>query len=423
MDQLLWSKIKSTLEFALENRHSSFYRGKYAPPSLDKPEFFRSAEDFFRLPFLTKEELLKTPPFERLFTNPKSVGWAISTSGTSGKEPLITFRQENTESFLKYLPKTGKTLRCALVLCLPQNSVGMYRSFSGKIPVFFGNPHQLKETAAIASRLDIDMIYTAPDILLNFIEAIKSCYDLKKIRLLRFFGSSLSNSHKKIFHQEFPDALLVQGYSLNEVSRAAFQCESLARKELPIFHVHEDRLFFEIIPEKDGVGEIVLTHLKPEPSLLIRYQTGDLGEFIDGKCECGLNFPLIKIVGRKNLDKIKLNGIEFHISSFDDVIKNLRSYIETSFTAHFYQKIINDKIVGEIVVELTPRPHVKMTPILHTHIEETFNRGLHISNRFSFKDLIAQGLFLPIRVNFQEKNSAPPHKEVPSKRLIPHFDE
>jgi len=97
-------------------------------------------------------------------------------------------------------------------------------------------------------------------------------------------------------------------------------------------------------------------------------------------------------------------------------------YVEDSFTAHFYHKIINDKIVGEIVIDLTLRPRVKMTPILHAHIEETFNRELRVSGRFSFKDFVVQGIFLPIQVKFLEKNPAPSHKETAAKRLIPHFD-
>ncbi len=426
MDQRTWLKIKSILKFALENQHSAFYRDKYRPFNLDKPEAFKSPDDFFKIPPLDKEELLRTPLYERAFAALKDIAWVASTSGTSGREPLMVFKSlapgKNIFDF-GAVDTIMSNLRTALVLGQPSRVPLGLAAFSGKMPAFFGNPYKMEETAAIAAELKIEVINTTPDLLLKFMEFLKPEYGLKNIRLLQFYGAPLSPIHREKFHSEFPNALLRQAYSSAEASGIGFQCLPLAQGELPIFHIYDDELFCEIIPEDgNGAGEIMLTHLNPCPSPLIRYKTGDLGEFIKKLCPCGLGSPLIEVLGRKNSDRIKIGGFEIHRESFERAVKKLTPYIEEGFEAHFYQKNDAGKIINEIVVKLTPKNGIELTAPLATLVEETFNNCFRISNQFSFQELVAQGLFLPIKIEFLKKSQKEAGgKSAISKKLVPHF--
>lgn len=408
MSEEVKKKIQNILKFALENPYSDFYRKKYKGIN---------SRDFFNLPYLTRAELVATPPFGRLFFDRKSLGWISVTSGTSGSEPLIIFKHSEGYSFLDNIPALTKSLRAAIILCPPSGIVHRYNIFAGRIPAFIGDPYKLKESAVVAAALNVDVIYTAPDMLLKFLEYLEPIYDLKKIRLLQLYGSSLSGLQRELILQKCPSALIVRTYASTEASAIAFQCETLAKQFSDAFHVYSERIFVEIIS-----GEIILTHLRPMPSLLIRYRSGDLGEWLNEKCICGLNAPLIKILGRKDLDKIKVASFEIHRENFAAVIKELPHYLEESFEAHFYQRADRNKIINEIVVKVVPKKNIVPNDIIKTLIEETFNNRLRISSRFSFRDLITQKIFMPITVEFMMRNEEEPrYKSSGAQKLIPHF--
>lgn len=300
MDSPTWIKIKSILRFALGNPHSSFYRKKYRHHSA-----VRSAKDFFSLPYLTREELVATPPFERLFFARRSLGWITTTSGTTNKELLIVFKHEERESFLDNIPEIVRSLKAAVVLCSAESAVTRYMRFAGRIPAFVGSPRQLEKSAAIAVRLGVDTIYATPDLLIDFLGILGRMYDLKKIRLLQVYGTPLSKFQRDTILKQCPTALLIRTYSSSEASAIAFQCEALAKKLSDTFHIYSDRVFIEILPGSGRntgrhTGEIVVTHRRPMPSLLIRYRTGDLGRILrTKKCTCGIKTPLLKLFGRK----------------------------------------------------------------------------------------------------------------------------
>ena len=73
-------KIKNILDFAINNSYSDFYRKKYKGLGI-KPENIKNYEDFQKIPFLTKDEILETPLEERLFfpsENIKSRWYALT---------------------------------------------------------------------------------------------------------------------------------------------------------------------------------------------------------------------------------------------------------------------------------------------------------------------------------------------------------
>lgn len=76
-------------------------------------------------------------------------------------------------------------------------------------------------------------------------------------------------------------------------------------------HIVSDYSFVELMPEGDGLFEIVGTGFNNFAMPLIRYRTGDYVRVDDGdaRCDCGRAFPLVKtIVGRADDDVVLPDG-------------------------------------------------------------------------------------------------------------------
>lgn len=420
MAKFKWGKIKTILAYALENPYSSFYRDKYKPFGLDNIGAFEMGEDFFKIPFLTKEELLKVDPFDRLFTVVTKEIRALSTSGTTGLEPLIVFRGPIPKSPPVYLPSIYAKVHCELVLSRPQNIVSRKQS---KLVRFFGNPYQMAETAAISSRLPIDSIWTSPELLINFLPFLERVYDLQKIKLLRFTGSKLTEDSKKVFRETFPNAFFIQEYSLTEFGGMAIQCEILARREDSIFHINSKKIFFEIIPtENDGEGgEIVLTNLRKEPSIFIRYKTGDMGELLSERCECGNKASLLRFLGRKNSDRIKLMGFEIQSTYFQNILNQFENIVDDGSEIHFYQQLKERKLSYYILVRVPLKVRAGVDDATKEIMENAFNEQLRFSNKYTFGELINQGLFSKIKVEFINQTGEFNQKDDLPIKIITHF--
>jgi phenylacetate-CoA ligase len=84
---------------------------------------------------------------------------------------------------------------------------------------------------------------------------------------------------------------VVQAYGLNEIGMVAGRCAAGR------YHVHAEHCIVEIVDD-DGmpaapgtIGRVVVTGLKNPAMPLIRYDTGDLAETVDGPCPCGRTLP------------------------------------------------------------------------------------------------------------------------------------
>jgi phenylacetate-CoA ligase len=84
---------------------------------------------------------------------------------------------------------------------------------------------------------------------------------------------------------------VAQAYGLNEIGMVAARCAAGR------YHVHAEHCIVEI-DDDDGrpapagtTGRVVVTGLKNPAMPLLRYDTGDLAEAVDGPCPCGRTLP------------------------------------------------------------------------------------------------------------------------------------
>jgi phenylacetate-coenzyme A ligase PaaK-like adenylate-forming protein len=435
--QKTWEKIREVLRFVLENKYSSFYRDKYKPVAFDKVETIRSPDDFYQLPFLSREELVRVSPFKRLFTSEEEVEKFSYTSGTTSSEPLIMFRRNEYDDVYRFhkdsdvqgvgmeedTPKTEKSPKRALILVKPHQVPNCYSAFRrSKFLVVIGDMYRLQETARLAASIQVTVIRTTATLLTRFIPILACVYDLKKVKRLNLTGERISAGQYQFFRERFPEASIRNKYGLQEVGHIGIPCRTLINQGAIHFnHLRFDLVFGEIIPDGSGrTGELVVTHLKQCPSPLVRYRTGDIIRFVDKQCQCGSDLPLFEVLGRKDMDRIVVGGAEFTVKNFEDALKDVRHYVEDAFEVHFYEERQGDKILPKIIVGVPLKKTVAQTSIVKKMLEESINSKLRVAGRYWYHELVSQGMFSPIEVKYINF-PASIHKPLILKKLISHL--
>ena len=99
--------------------------------------------------------------------------------------------------------------------------------------------------------------------------------------------------------ERFWEAPVCMTYASTEAATIlAFECRERAG-----YHVNEFDFHVEIVePDADGYGEVVFTTATRHVMPLVRYRTGDVARWIDGRCRCGLRFRRLSAL-RGRLDE------------------------------------------------------------------------------------------------------------------------
>ena len=88
-------------------------------------------------------------------------------------------------------------------------------------------------------------------------------------------------------------------YGSREVSITAHEC--LHHNGLHEFSPHN---YIETIPLHNNISKIIITNLNNWAFPFIRYEIEDLCEISDKKCDCGINYPMIKSISGRNVEVV-----------------------------------------------------------------------------------------------------------------------
>lgn len=124
----------------------------------------------------------------------------------------------------------------------------------------------------------------------------------------------LSETDRKYLENTF-NCPVYNLYSNAEVGLIAFECQKRCG-----FHVNTANMYVEIVdeygvPVQEGkIGRILVSAFDNKIMPIIRYDTADLGQWIEGACVCGLKTPRLTFEGRASY-MIKLpNGREHYLT-------------------------------------------------------------------------------------------------------------
>jgi phenylacetate-CoA ligase len=151
-----------------------------------------------------------------------------------------------------------------------------------------------------------------------------------------------------------------QGYGLGEIGMVAIECDAGR------FHVHTEHCIVEIVdaegnPCKPGdVGRIVVTALNNYAMPLIRYDTDDLAQVVDGPCPCGRTLPAFgKISGRYSRIAFLPEGTLPLVAAIRTVIDTMPDAVAQNFRRYQLHQYRDNRFELRLVTsgELTEEFH------------------------------------------------------------------
>ena len=323
--QVGWQRqaISSLVRYAAER--VPYYRRLLRDLGLS-PDDIRGPRDLPRLPPLTKsvvcdrgEELLS----EALPRGERRLGY-FSSSGTTGRPAKVLHTASSNEMFsylnqrqlrwFRFDPaKTYAVIRLASqlprrrgsatlnpdgeTLCMAQwRYVGRFFETGPYVCFNVTNPVERQLAWLAEHRPAYLMTYSETLEHLAFAAADERPAD--SLEGLFAISEQLTASMRRRVERVF-GTTVHQNYGLNEVGQVAVRCAAGR------YHVHTEHCHVEIAdddgqPRAPGeVGRILVTAFRNPAMPLIRYDTGDLAEAVDGPCPCGRTLPAFgEIAGR-----------------------------------------------------------------------------------------------------------------------------
>lgn len=397
---MFWMNEKTLLPLlsaVLKNPHSDFYRDKYDRAGLSATA--PSAKLFTRLPFLTREELSITLIERRLYVPKEEVRFVAFTSGTSSKSPLlIAFADVNRYYFE---PSLGLPVSRPLVIHPPllksfsHTFIQQCREAEHPLNPLLGDVQNLANSALVAAAVGCDSIYAIPTLAELFAPHAEERGIAKDIKLLALSSETLTSARREQLKQAYPNALIANLYGSAELGQLPlFPCRNIMKREENSFHILVDALAAVEIVE----GELVVTYGLNRATPLIRYRTRDYFEEAKEGCDCSLPGPILRWSHRSNVDRMRINGVEFDVEGADRAFSKLTFLRNAPYQVHFRQ---GSGSAVDIVVEFAD-PKLAADPVssrvLMQRAESELPDAWRISSTATLRTALTKGFFSSLSV-------------------------
>jgi len=397
-----FNKIKKVLEHVWNSPYSNFYKDFYKQAGVNLLKV-KSMEDFFKLPYLTKNEMIKVGPYDRLFIPQNKIKTLIVTSGTTsgGNSPYVSFKAQNEPLIYKLQFIETKKLKIKRVMVMRKilgKSMVAYRD-RGYMTIF-GDMNNLLASAKVAAQIRVDGLQTTATILYFFIPYLKKEYDLKNIRYIRLGGEYASEKRMSYLKKQFPNAYFELTYGFSEAQRIGFRCKYLDKMSPRFFHPIPLYFYETINPEEES--ELVVTHLHTNSAFpLIRYKTGDSVRLETINCPCGQN-QRIEVVGRIGFDLVKISGTAIYVDYVYKALEPFKKYLASpEWQLHLYEEEKGDQLLPKLKLQLITKETNKTNlKTLQNLLSTGIAANLYLSAKATLTELIDKGAFLPLEIEF-----------------------
>jgi phenylacetate-CoA ligase len=290
--------FRKTVEYVAE--HSPFYRRKFAEHQIDARNIKTPSDlgDFFTTP-----EDIRANPDEFVCQRPDT---AYETTGTTSKRSKRVYFSRNEVKEAGWAGAVGLWG----IGVRPEDRVASSFDYSFWVsgPVLQASCEVLGCFHVEAGRLDplefyerladykLSVIVGDPSWILRLSE-IAEKKGPWKLKLLIGGGENFTEDARRYVESVWKADFLLS-YGQTEAF-GAIGMESLDKQG---YHLNEFHNFFEITnPDTEGYGELVYTTLNRRVMPLIRYRSGDITKFLEGKTKSGLPGRRIsKLKGRIN---------------------------------------------------------------------------------------------------------------------------
>jgi phenylacetate-CoA ligase len=180
----------------------------------------------------------------------------------------------------------------------------------------------LESLVELLVRTQATVLLVMPSDLIPLVEFLKKeGRKLENIRLIVTGGEKLKASSRKQIE------CVIGSFDLQ--FRSTFQSADTGTIGYPCtfgeegdYHLHSELQYAEIVASPEG-PKLVLTNLNRYLMPVIRVETGDLAEFLEGTCQCGRSTPRIRVLGRTGRE-IKIGGQKIPLDVFAKAQESLQ---------------------------------------------------------------------------------------------------
>lgn len=334
--ELQLRRLKKVVRYAYDN--VKFYRDLYDAHNVS-PDDIKTLEDIQLLPFITKDDLRNTYPFD-LQAAPKEEWKEVhSTSGTTGIPTVAAYTQKDLDIWAEV------TARGLASVGVHKNSIvniaygfGLFTGGHGAqygaqkigalaVPMSSGNT---KRQLNFIHDFPADFLCCTPSYALYLAESLeKEGHNPKDVSLKGgVFGAEMWSEEIRNKLEEKFDISAQNIYGLTEVMGPGVSTECHIKEGM---HIAEDHFYpeiidpetLEVLPEGEE-GEIVFTSLTKTGMPVIRYRTKDLTSLNYEKCKCGrTTVRMNRITGRSD-DMLKVKGVIVFPKQIEEVIMEMK---------------------------------------------------------------------------------------------------
>jgi len=286
-------RLRKIIRYAYENIPG--YRRKFDDAKVRLKDI-RTKDDLSKLPIITREELQNN----RDFVNEKLISKTLSTGGSTGT-PLKYYESEESgkirwNSHVRGWSWNGYTpgKRLAVV----SSAQGMVEGDKTINLIGDLTTENLKKNVE-------KLLEFKPQHLRGYVGSLyilgKYCLDnsirLEGIESINPISENLYDFQREVMEKAF-NCKVFEEYCCNDGGACAWECESHEG-----LHYFMERAIIENID-----GEMIVTDLWNKAMPFLRYRNGDSVRFLNKKCSCGRELPLITVKGRSNDILISKDG-------------------------------------------------------------------------------------------------------------------
>jgi phenylacetate-CoA ligase len=318
---------------------NAFVTRKWREAGVASVDDVRSWDDFRRLPFTRKSELVddqaEHPPFGTNLTYPLERYVRVhQTSGTTGMPIRWLDTQESWEWWARCWASVlaGAGVTSVDRVFFPFSFglfVGFWAGFEGAralgalaIP---GGGQDSGARLATIEALGVTTLVCTPSYALHLAEVARERgVDLHKLGVRRTVHAGEPGAGIPAVRARIEDAWSASAFDhagMTEIGAYGYECARQCG-----LHVNESEFIVEVLDPVTGApareGELVLTNLGRLGSPAIRYRTGDRVRLVDAPCGCGRTFARLEggILGRLD-DMLIVRGVNVFPSAIEGIVR------------------------------------------------------------------------------------------------------
>ncbi len=348
IEQIQLEGIKKTLVACYEN--VDFYKKSFDEAGFD-PYSFNSLDDLAKAPFLTKQDLRDSYPYD-LFAVPLSEVKEIHmSSGTTGVATVGGYTERDLQIWGDCFARGiefadgGPDDVCHICYGYGLFTGGLgahYGSIAAgctTIPMSAGNTER---QIRVLREMGSTILCCTPSYAMHIADtALEMGLDPAKDFTLRagIHGAEPFSDNFRADLEAKLNYKVLDVYGLTETMGPGVAIECLEQNGL---HLAEDHFFAEIINPETGErlpdgewGELVLTSVDREAVPVVRYRTRDITRIIPGECSCGRTHRRIDRLHGRTDDMLIIRGVNVFPSQIEDVMKTfdeMSSWYEIELT-------------------------------------------------------------------------------------------